>query len=1710
MSSPKSSDRASQWLGRFIALLICIAAFHGGRLFGNVPGGIITSSTTPVTITNNGNGPTMGNGVCQIVCSTNGAVINQINYTYNNGSGTKTKQMLLNGKDGGELYWEFGGFGGGAWTYTEVVNPSSNGGAYGEVAFTSLATGTAAAGDLQVNFSMLRGSPGFYVTLTMKHHSGDIATGLGEMRTNIYLAPDLNWMSVSPFVQRELGENAVYVPAYDSTKEDSLCVAGVDAGTYDDKYKYSQIWGTERVWGWGSVNDPAHGVTTGNNVGLWYCLASTEYYNGGPLKPELMDAPMVNMLNGGHYQMGSDSVWAANENWTRVQGPFFVYCNNVSNTLTDPIQTSQSLYADAVAQGAAEATAWPYSWYNNSTYDSDYAQAAQRGSVTGTIAIHDVDNPNASGSNLWVGVVQQPSTADGVYDFQLWYKPYQFWVKTDANGNFTIPSVISGTNYTLYAFGQGAAGTFMSQNQTGGNPPWSHNLPATPFSVTVTGGTTTNLGTITWTPTRVGPTVFELGYPDRTAHKFRHGDDFWVGAIGPSPTEPSPIWTQFLNYPFDFPNGMTYTVGVNQWPTDWDFIQPIIVTSNEGDANSTSTINFNLATAPANGATASLYLGIASDYYAAIEVSVNGTNLGSASGVTATPNSIATTGFYASYGDSDTSIREQANAAFSDERINFPASLLHSGSNNITFSIRQIGGSYFADHFMYDYIRLEMTGYVPPVPASVTAYAGNNCALLTWPVVPGAGSYNVSRSTTSGTGYTAIASGSGSVVGPVCGSGLSNATYVDTTATNGTTYYYVVQSVNTTGTSAKSTQSAGVVPSSSVSSSPPAAPSGLTVTATNGNSSLSWAASPGADFYTVFRSTIVDKIPTWTPTPTITSTSTVLSTIVLSNTVTGTSYVDKAVTLGSKYAYVIEATNAAGTSSTTGALIAKPLPSTVPAAPSVTAAPGIGQVSLNWNAVPGAVGYIIQYATAPGGPYTYVDVPTALTYDITGLNANTTYYFTVTAMNEAAVSVSATANSTTPLDAPVSLTASPGNTQITLTWPAVAGATSYSIRRASVTGGPYSQIGTSFGPSYTDNGLTNGTEYFYVVAATNANGTGANSSEANATPIDTVPIAPLTLTATGSNNRIILNWSASATATGYTVERASVTGGPYTVVASNLDALTDTDLGLSGNTTYYYVIVASNDNGPSAYSVEASATTFPNVLSTYTFDRLGASPTDPADGSGNWDTATALWSDGNTDNVWNDNGLAIAVFGNNNGAAGTITVGNNIAVGGLVFNPPGSGAYTLTSGTLTISGSSPSITANANVTIGTILTGTSDITMDGLQTITLTNPATFSGSIELDGLTVNLSGPSYSASMLGTATLNFYGGTLLNSTGGNNASEFSNPVDVPVGQTGNIIFSSRNGWGGNFVNPAVTGSGTLNLYIGSNLAGSRDAFYCNFSPFAGQVNLIGTIANAGIQYYLSEGAQGGASAVWNIGSGGTTVNMLPQTAAGGNTMSLGTLTGGVYGMLNGGSAGMVTYQIGGSGANAAFPGGISGNSAVTKVGAGTQILSGSCTYTGPTSVQAGILEITGTMIGTSSVSVSNNAVFYLAGGSLSVSGGITNNGIFKISGAPSLSLTGQFVNNGVLDLINATSNLPANFVNNGTVLSANDVQVQHLSLAGSSFGVSVLSYPQHTYQLQEAATLTNPVWTNVGTAQVGDGSVLTFTDPGAGGSQRFYQILVSP
>ena len=72
--------------------------------------------------------------------------------------------------------------------------------------------------------------------------------------------------------------------------------------------------------------------------------------------------------------------------------------------------------------------------------------------------------------------------------------------------------------------------------------------------------------------------------------------------------------------------------------------------------------------------------------------------------------------------------------------------------------------------------------------------------------------------------------------------------------------------------------------------------------------------------------------------------------------------------------------------------------------------------------------------------------------------------------------------------APTGLTATAGNAQVVLNWSAASDATSYNVKRATVSGGPYTTVTNVATTSYTDTGLVSGTTYYYVVAATNVYG----------------------------------------------------------------------------------------------------------------------------------------------------------------------------------------------------------------------------------------------------------------------------------------------------------------------------------------------------------------------------------------------------------------------------------------------------------------------------------------------------------------------------------------------------------------------------------------------------------------------------------------------
>jgi len=178
---------------------------------------------------------------------------------------------------------------------------------------------------------------------------------------------------------------------------------------------------------------------------------------------------------------------------------------------------------------------------------------------------------------------------------------------------------------------------------------------------------------------------------------------------------------------------------------------------------------------------------------------------------------------------------------------------------------------------------------------------------------------------------------------------------------------------------------------------------------------------------------------------------------------------------------------------------------------------------------------------------------------------------------------------TAPL-APTGLNATVGNAQVSLSWTASIGATSYDVKRSTSNGGPYTTIATLvLNTSYTDTSVTNSTLYYYVVSAVNAAGQGSNSVQVSAIPALPIPAAPSGLSATPGNATVTLSWTASVNASSYNVKRAATSSGTYTTIASLVTNTNYTDKTVSNGSTYYYVVSAGNASGQSANSAQVAA-----------------------------------------------------------------------------------------------------------------------------------------------------------------------------------------------------------------------------------------------------------------------------------------------------------------------------------------------------------------------------------------------------------------------------------------------------------------------------------------------------------------------------------------
>ena len=285
---------------------------------------------------------------------------------------------------------------------------------------------------------------------------------------------------------------------------------------------------------------------------------------------------------------------------------------------------------------------------------------------------------------------------------------------------------------------------------------------------------------------------------------------------------------------------------------------------------------------------------------------------------------------------------------------------------------------------------------------------------------------------------------------------------------------------------------------------------------------------------------------------------------------------------------------------------------TLPAAPTgVTATGGTNQVTVSWPAVMGATSYNLYWSSATGVTTTNGTLVGGAGSPavVTGLAANTAYYFIVTAVNGAgesmaSVQVAATTIATAPPSttapaAPTGANAIGGNAQVTVSWSGVTGATSYNIYW-STTPGVTTTTGTlisGLSSPFVHTGRTASTAFFYIVTAVNSAGESNASGEVTATtnaPPLAVPVAPTGVAAVGGNKQVTISWNAVSGATLYNLYRSNTsgvtiaTGAPFAGVTSPV-----VQTGLGDSASFFYIVTAVNSAGEGAPSAQVTATTNP-------------------------------------------------------------------------------------------------------------------------------------------------------------------------------------------------------------------------------------------------------------------------------------------------------------------------------------------------------------------------------------------------------------------------------------------------------------------------------------------------------------------------------------
>ncbi|XP_050207274.1 rhamnogalacturonate lyase B-like [Mercurialis annua] len=536
-----------------------------------------------------------------------------------------------------------------------------------EVSFTTKWESSKSSSQVPLNvdrrFIVRRGSSGFYAYAIMERLKGWPDVNMDQIRVVFKLQNKFNYLVISdekhrvmPTIEdRQKSEPLAYPEAVRITHPLNSTLKG----EVDDKYQYSMELKDSKVHGWISDDPP---------TGFWMIRPSNEFNIGGPLRQDLTShaGPIVlSMFTSLHYAGEDlDTKYRNGEPWKKVFGPVFVYLNSLP-----PKSGYQKLWDDAKTQASTEVESWPYDFPQS----KDYAHADQRGSVEGTLEIKNEGNSTLA-SLAFVGLAAPGP--EGSWQFET--KGYQFWTQADNEGKFIIKNVLAG-EYNLYSWVPGFIGEYVHKD-----------------TISIKPGEYIKLGALNFQPPRNGPTLWEIGIPDRSAAEF----------FIPDP-EPQFINKLYLNTTHDkfrqyglwqrytdlYPKGdLVYDVATSKYNQDWFFAH---VPRTMGDKNYKATtwqINFELKDVSRSG-NYTIQLAIASANSGSLQMRLNDPTAKRPlfkSGGIGKDNAIA---------------RHGAHGLYWFYTISVPNNQLLQGKNSIYLTQSSCKAPF--EGIMYDYIRLE-------------------------------------------------------------------------------------------------------------------------------------------------------------------------------------------------------------------------------------------------------------------------------------------------------------------------------------------------------------------------------------------------------------------------------------------------------------------------------------------------------------------------------------------------------------------------------------------------------------------------------------------------------------------------------------------------------------------------------------------------------------------------------------------------------------------------------------------------------------------------------------------------------------------------------------------------------------------------------------------------------------------------------------------